>query len=388
MKTNRLPFLRITSFVAALALASHARASDAIASVLQPFVDQHILAGAVTLVADKDKVLDVTTVGYADVAAKKPMSAGDLFWIASMSKPITAAAFMILVDEGKVNVDDPVENYLPEFKGQMVAEKGGTKEKPTYGAAHAPKHPILVRNILSHTSGLPFKSPMEEPTLDQKPLAERVKSYAKLNLEFEPDTKYQYANAGINTAGRLIEVLSGMSYEDFLQKRLFDPLGMKDTTFWPTEAQLARIAKSYKANKDKTDIEETNVGQLRYPLDDHANRFPMPAGGLFSTAADCAKFCQMLLNGGVFAGKRILSEAAVRQMTSKQTAPEVSNSYGFGFATGGGTFGHGGAYSTNMTVDPTTGLITVFMVQNAGWRSDDGKKIEGQFRDAAKTFSK
>lgn len=380
-----LSFSSLPAIAAALVLVSaSSRASDPIASVLQPFVDQHILAGAVTLVADKDKVLDVTTVGYADLAAKKPMDAEALFWIASMSKPITAAAFMILVDESKVNVNDPVEKYLPEFKGQRVAEKSGSKDHPAVGPAHAPKHPILVRNVLSHTSGLPFKSPIEEPTLDQKPLAERVQSYAKLELEFEPDTKYQYSNAGINTAGRIIEVVSGMSYEDFLQKRLFDPLGMKDTTFWPAEAQIARIAKSYKANKDKTDIEETPVGQLRYPLNDRANRFPMPAGGLFSTAGDCAKFCQMLLNGGIYKGQRLLSETSVQQMTSKQTAPEIATPYGFGFSAGGGTFGHGGAYSTNMTVDPAKGLITVFMVQNAGWRSEEGKKIEGLFREAAK----
>ena len=372
---------------AALFLPASLRAEEkklgAIAQVLQPFVDNHVLAGAVTIVADKDKVLDVTTVGYSDVAAKKASHADDLFWIASMSKPITAAAFMMLVDEGKVNVNDPVEKYLPEFKGQMVAEKGGTKEKPTTGPRHTSKHPILVRNVLSHTSGLPFKSPMEQPTLDQGTLAERVKSYAKLDLEFEPDTKYQYANAGINTAARIIEVVSGMSYEDFMQKRLFDPLGMQDTTFWPNDEQVKRIAKSYKGNKDKTDIEETTVGQLRYPLNDHANRFPMPAGGLFSTAADCAKFCQMLLNGGEFHGKRLISEASVKMMTSKQTAPEVKNEYGFGFAVGGNQFGHGGAYSTNMSVHPKEGLVTVFMVQNAGWRTDDGRKIEPTFTKAA-----
>ena len=125
---------------AALFLPASLRAEEkkpgAIAQVLQPFVDNHVLAGAVTLVADRDKVLDVTTVGYSDVAAKKASHADDLFWIASMSKPITAAAFMMLVDEGKVNVNDPVEKYLPEFKGQMVAEKGGTKEKPTTGPRH------------------------------------------------------------------------------------------------------------------------------------------------------------------------------------------------------------------------------------------------------------
>ena len=142
-----------------------------IAGSLQPFVDNHVLAGAVTLVANRDKVLEVSTVGYADVAAKKEMSPDSLFWIASMSKPITTAALMILVDEGKVKVDDPVEKYLPEFKGQMViAEKDDN-----HVLLRKPKHPILIRNILSHTSGLSPHSPIEVPTLDLFPLETRVR---------------------------------------------------------------------------------------------------------------------------------------------------------------------------------------------------------------------
>jgi CubicO group peptidase (beta-lactamase class C family) len=219
----------------------------------------------VTLVATKDKILDLSAVGYADVAAKKPMATDDLFWIASMSKPITATALMMLVDEGKVNVDDPVEKYLPEFKGQMLA----VEKDADHILLRKPTHPITVKNVLSHTSGLPFSSPIEKPTLDLLPLASRVQSYAMLPLDFDPDSKYKYANAGINTAGRIIEVVSGMLYEDFLDQRLFKPLGMKDTTFWPNEEQLSRLAKSYKANKDKSDIEETPVGQLKYPLNDH-----------------------------------------------------------------------------------------------------------------------
>ena len=208
--------------------------AKSVAGSLQPFVDNNTLAGAVVLVASKDKVLCLEGVGYADVAAKKPMRSDSLFWIASQSKPITATALMILVDEGKVNVDDPVENYLPEFKGQMVvAEKDGE-----HVLLKKPRHPITVKNILSHTSGLPHKSPIEQPTLDLFPLALRVQSYAMLPLEFEPDTKYQYSNAGINTVGRIIEVLSGMPYEEFLAQRIFKPLGMKDTTFWPSAARI------------------------------------------------------------------------------------------------------------------------------------------------------
>lgn len=357
--------------------ALRAEATRTIASTLQPFVDDKVLAGAVTLVADKEKVLEVSTVGWADIAAKKPMTKDALFWIASMSKPITATAFMMLVDEGKVSLDDPVEKYLPEFKGQMVvAEKDGE-----HVLLKKPKHPITVRNVLSHTSGLPFKSAVEHPTLDMLPLRTAVLSYAAQPLDFERDSKYQYSNAGINTAARIIEVITGQSYEDFMQQRLFDPLGMTDTTFWPSEAQEPRIALSYKANKDKTDIEAVPVAQLHYPLHERI-RQPMPAGGLYSTAADVAKFCQMLLRGGEFGGKRYISVAALKQLMTKQTA-EGLNPYSLGFALTGDAFGHGGAHATNMSIDPVKGLVTVFMVQHSGWRSEDGKKILPAFKKAA-----
>ncbi len=372
------------SFVAALALGLTAHAENAaIVGSLQPFVESHSLAGAVTLVATKDQVLSVDTVGSMDVGAKKAMQPDALFWIASMSKPTTATAFMMLVDEGKVNVEDPVEKYLPEFKDVWLA----AEQDKEHLLLRRPGHPIKVREILSHTSGLQFKSGIEQPTLDLIPLRVAALCHPLMPLLFEPGTSYKYSNAGINTAGRIIEVVSGMSYEDFMQKRLFDPLGMKDTTFWPTKEQLGRLAKSYKPNEAKTDLEETTITQLHYPLDDH-QRQPMPAGGLFSTAQDMARLCQMLLNGGVVNGKRLLSEAAIQQMTSRQTPENLKESYGFGFQTGGGTYGHGGAYATNMTVDPQLGLITIFMVQHAGFPGN-GKESLGAFRKAAtETFGK
>jgi CubicO group peptidase (beta-lactamase class C family) len=200
-------------------------------------------------------------------------------------------------------------------------------------------------------------------------------------LQFEPGSKYQYSNAGINTAGRIIEVVSGMPYEVFLEKRLFEPLGLKDTTFWPNDEQLARTAKSYKPSANKTDLEETTITQLKYPLSDR-KRQPMPAGGLFSTAQDLGRFCQMMVNGGVFEGKRYLSQAAVKQMTTKQTGDAIPTGYGLGWATGGSTFGHGGAYATSMNIDAHRGLITVFLVQHAGF-PDKGDKSQGEFRTAA-----
>jgi CubicO group peptidase (beta-lactamase class C family) len=349
-----------------------------LAGVIQPFADRHELAGAVLLVADKDKVLDLEAVGFADVAAERPMRPDALFWIASMSKPITAAAFMILVDEGKVKLDDPVAKFLPEFGGQWLA----LPADKDHVLLVRPKTSMTVRHILSHTSGMPFKSAMEEPTLDLLPLRDTVRSYAMTPLQSEPGAKFAYSNAGINTAGRLIEVLSGMPYEDFLDRRLFGPLGMKDTTFWPNEEQLKRLAKSYKPNADKTGLQEVPIGQLKYPLNDR-RRQPMPGGGLFSTAADVGRFCQMVLGGGTFEGKRILSEDAVRQMTSKQTGDALEGGYGLGWFTGGGGFGHGGAHATDMKIDPKRGLITVWMVQETGGFPGEGAKAQGAFQKAA-----
>jgi CubicO group peptidase (beta-lactamase class C family) len=369
--------------MAAPAPLAAAESPQTIAAAVQQFVDNHTLAGAVMLVASSNRVLSLEAVGYMDVARKRPMRKDALFWIASQSKPMTATALMMLVDEGKVNVDDPVEKYLPEFKGQWV-----TVEKDTeHTLLRRPAHPITVRNVLSHTSGLPFSSPLEKPTLDLLPLEARVRSYAMLPLEFEPDSKYKYSNAGINTAGCIIEVVSGVPYEQFMEQRLFKPLKMKDTTFWPSSKQVQRLAKSYKANAAKTGLEETTVTQLRYPLTDRT-REPMPAGGLFSTASDVARFCQMILNGGTLDGKRYLSEAAAKQMTSKQTPDGVKEKYGFGWSAGDGEFGHGGAYATNMTIDAQHGLVFIWMVQHASFPGDGAKSRDAFMQAAKAAFAK
>jgi CubicO group peptidase (beta-lactamase class C family) len=368
-------------------------APSTIAAALEPFVENKTVAGAVALIASPERILGVEAIGYADIAARKPMREDSLFWVASMSKPITASALMMLVGEGKVNIDDPVEKYLPEFKGQWLA----VEKDSDHVLLKKPAHPIAVRNILTHTSGLPHTSALEQPSLDLFPLAARVRSYAMSPLGYPPDSKYQYSNAGINTAGRIVEVVSGMPYEEFLQRRLFDPLGMKDTTFWPTGGQLSRIAKSYRADLKKKDLEELQITQLRYPLDGRT-RQPMPAGGLFSTARDMGRFCQMVLGGGVFGGKRYLTAPAVQQMTSIQTGDLVvgdgATGYGLGWsvlrhdATGdgrsAGCYGHSGAYKTAMWVDPQRKLIMVLLVQHSGdYLTPDGNRIGTAFFKAA-----
>jgi CubicO group peptidase (beta-lactamase class C family) len=386
--------LLLVGAAARLALA----AEGSLAAKLQPFVDSNTLAGAVTLVASKDKVLDLGAVGFADVAARKPMRPDCMFWIASMSKPITAAGVMILVDEGKVKLDDPVEKYLPEFHDQMVRPG---KDNPQ-GQPQKPVHPITVRECLSHTSGLPFMAPKAGNKVDLISLKETVLAAAAGPLNSQPGTKYDYSNAGIDTAGRIIEVASGMPYEQFMQKRLFDPLGMKDTTMWPSEEQVARLAKCYGPGPGGKGLKENKVGYLSYPLTDQ-KRGVSPGGGLFATAADVAAFGRMVLGGGMFEGKRVLSEAAVREMTSTQTGKLIDKDkgeggYGLGFSTTRrsagasapaaeaaplGGCGHGGACATDFWVDPQQQLVTVYMVQHQGYGSPDGGKILSTFRKAA-----
>lgn len=346
-----------------------AEAPQSLSAILKPFVDKHELAGAVALVADKNKVLSIESVGFADIGAEKAMKADSVFWIASQSKPMTAVAVMILVDEGKISLDDPIEKYLPEFRGQMfVAEKDNE-----HIVLRKPKHPVTVRKTLNHTSGMPFKSAIEEPTLDGLSLAAAVRSYAMTPLLSEPGTVYRYSNAGINTAARLIEVVAKVRYEDFMQQKLFDPLGMKDTTFWPNEAQSLRVVKSYRPDASKTNLAEFPVSQLNYPLSDRVHRFPMPAGGLFSTAVDTSLFCRMLLNNGELDGKRYLSEVAVKELSKRQTPILVKESYGLGFSVSPDSYGHGGAHATNMEIRSGKGLVLVWMVQHGGFPGEGGK---------------
>ena len=353
------------------------RQKNSIAAALQPFIDNYSLAGAVTLVATKDKILDVTTVGFADVVAQKPMQPDSLFWIASMTKPMTGAAVMMLVDEGRVSMADPVEKYLPEFKGQMVIAEQDEQNV----LLKRPAHPITLGNVLSHTSGLPFNSRVEFPTADGLPLRTAVLSYAMMPLQQEPDTKYVYCNAGINIAARVLEVVTGQSYEKFLAQRILKPLGMTETSFWPNALLLKRLAKSYKPNATKTGFEETGIAQLQTPYSSR-RRYPLPAGGLFSTARDVVRFGQMILNGGTLDGRRYLSDAAVREMTRRQTAPQLSEGYGFGWQAGEGWSGHGGALATKFTIHWQVGLVTVLLVQYLGpW--DDSLKFREAFEQAA-----
>ena len=361
-------------------------ATTPVADALQPFVDRHIIAGAVTLAGTKREVLSVETVGFADLATGRRMTPDTVFWIASMTKSVTATAVMLLVDEGRVNIDDPVEKYLPEFKGQMVL----AEHDEQHAVLRAPAHPLTIRSLLTHTGGLTGRTPLEAH-LDQLSLRANVQTYPLIPLRFEPGSRYEYSNAGINTLGRIVEVVSGLSFAEFLSRRLFVPLGMTDTTFWPDADQIKRLAKSYRPNASGTGLEEIPIEQLTYPLTDH-HRAVSPAGGLFSTAHDMYLFGRMILNGGTYANHRYLSRESIALMTQNQIGdfpigPNTDYGYGFGWIihrvhpatdpTGPGTFGAGGAYNTQMGIDPSHDLISVLMVQQAGF----SESIRGELRD-------
>jgi CubicO group peptidase (beta-lactamase class C family) len=374
MKLIHLPLALFAFLLGLSCLSAREPAAPNLTPALQPFVNDHHIAGAVVLVADASKVLATEAVGMMDIEASKPMRTDCMFWIASMTKSISCTALMMLVDEGKVDVDAPVSRYLPEFKDQMlIAERDDERV-----LLKKPARQMRVRDLMSHTSGITLRDLPGPLVGEQVPLATRVAAYASQPLESEPGTKYRYCNAGINTVGHIIERVSGQSYAQFLQVRLFYPLGMSDTTFWPTEEQASRLATGYQPTKDKSGLDP-----VRRTLSDRS-REPTPAGGLYSTAADMAKFCQMILNQGTSAGRRYVSTERVKQMTSRQTADGIAESYGFGWTTREDLASHNGAWKTNMSVDTQTGLITILMVQVAGWRDDkEGKKLEPAFRNAA-----
>ncbi|HCU86911.1 MAG TPA: serine hydrolase, partial [Verrucomicrobiales bacterium] len=273
------------------------------------FVADNVIAGSVTAVATKSDMLSLETTGLANLEKKTKMPPDALFWIASMTKPMAAVCVLQLQEAGKLSIDDPVEKHLPEFAGQWMIEsraKGTlTLKKPTRG--------ITIRDLLTHTSGLAnTNSPRPESTL-----AELVMSYSKTPLQFEPGNRWSYSNAGINTLGRIVEAVSGTPFAEFLQARVLNPCGMKDTTFWPTPAQAKRIATSYRPGRDGQ-LERTEVYFLKGGLSNR-KRTPYPAGGLYSTATDVVRFYQMMLNGGTFKGQRVLKKETAALMTRTQT---------------------------------------------------------------------
>jgi CubicO group peptidase (beta-lactamase class C family) len=363
-----------------------------VGAALQEQINRHEIAGAVTMVVSKDRVLHLETTGLADVAAHKPMQADTMFWIASMTKPITATAVLMLQDEGKLDVHDPVAKYLPEF-ANLKTPSG------------QPANLTLIQ-ILTHTSGLGEAG--GPAAREAKTLADLVPLWLAAPMQFEPGSRWSYCQSGINAAGRVVEVVSGMSFDAFLKKRLFQPLGMKSTTFYPDASERARQVTAYAKNATTGSLEAVPPRPEFGPRD----RPPQGNGGLYSTAEDYGRFCQMLLGGGRFQGARYLSEASMKQLSTPQT-PETlptgffqNDTYGrrglnYGWALGTcvlkaphdgvpamlspGTFGHGGAWGTQAWVDPVKGVAYVLMVQRSNFPNSDASDVRRAFQQAAAT---
>ncbi|MGA2439637.1 MAG: serine hydrolase domain-containing protein [Tepidisphaeraceae bacterium] len=344
---------------------------------MQAFVDRGELSGAVTLVADRQSILHLSAVGQRDLKHRLPMRTDTIFWIASMTKLMTSAAVMMLQDEGKLSIDDPVSKYIPDFAGLKT---------PSGKPAN-----LTLRRLLTHTSGL-AEAP-RDVMFKARTLGELVPFYLDRPTSFEPGKKWDYCQSGINTLGRIIEIVSGQSYADFLQTRLFDPMGLKDATFYPSDEQLQRLAQSYVVKRGRLEriLIDRPVGIRKH--------FPAANGGLFCTAGEYCRFCQMLLNGGTLEGRPYLSAKSIHEMTSVQTdglkAGFVPGS-GWGLAFGivrepkgitamlsPGTFGHGGAYGTQAWIDPVKGRIYILLIQRGDLDNADNSKFRQAFQEAA-----
>ena len=330
---------------------------------LQSFVNRGTIPGAVTLVAQRGKVVHLSAVGYQDHESREVMRPDTIFDVRSVTKPVTAIGIMILMEEGKLTLNDPIEQYLPEFKASRKLDQT----------------PITIHHLLTYTAGMPSNRPaeIEDITVKRdKTLSEVVSILAKQTPEYEPGTQFRYYSGGFAILGRIIEVVSGQSFEQFVKDRVFVPLGMKDSFFFIPTEKSRRVGSVYRLKDGKlTKWEELE----KYSK---SARYPGPEFGMYSTASDLAALCQMMLNGGTYKGKRVLSKMSVAVMTENHTLnirDSVSQRpahHGLGWGlhdprddfplTSRGSFGHNGAFGAIIWIDPSAQLIRIFLTHRFG----------------------
>ena len=368
-------------------------------------VQQHIegrtIAGAVTVVARRGRIAHFEAQGFMDIEAKRAMPKDGIFRLASTSKPITAVAVMMLVEEGKIRLNDPVSRFIPEFKNlnKVAVPKPGAPATPagrgagpgeqagevTFDVVSATRE-ITIRDLLTHTSGLvsgglgASVAAKLAPRTATDTLATYIPKLAAVPLDFQPGTLWRYSGqAGFDVLSRVVEIVSGQPFDQFLKVRLFDPLGMKDTGFTATGERAARLATVYRRTPNGLERSD-NPNALA------SATYFSGAGGLMSTAEDYLQFAQMLVNGGQLNGKRLLSPRTVELIRSNHTGDMVNGQFGrpprgMGFGLGVqtvqdavaadlrqsvGTFGWAGAYGTNVNMDPKEQMVTVVFIQNQG----------------------
>jgi len=339
---------------------------------LQPFVDNGQLSGAIA-VFYKDGVQETSCVGYADVAAKRRIKMDNVFMQCSQTKGFCGVTIAKLVEEGKISLDDPVSKYLPEFAELWVMDS----DKDGVRTLHKAKNVLTVRMCLNHTGGFPFEISAKRGDVrgggwsGGAPLRQVASIAAASPLYFEPGTAENYSNTGIDIGAAVVEVVTGMKWEDYLKQEVLDPLGMKSTWFWPTDRQLKNKIELYRFNENAPAewVEEMNMQQRPYN-DSHV--FASAGAGLWTTAADQLKFYKMLMNLGVGEnGVRILKEETVKSILAVSTRPKNMGGYSLGLVapvqdSEGAWFGHGGAWGTNCVVNWHTKQLRLWVIQSAG----------------------
>lgn len=356
---------------------------------MDQMIAKNEIAGAVTAVVGKEGLRHLESTGFADVATRRQMAPETLFWIASMTKPVTGVAVLMLQDEGKLNASDQVSKYIPEFAALKT---------PSGKPAN-----LTLRQILTHTSGLGEAT--GAAAQDAATLADLVPVWLAAPMQYEPGERWKYTQSGINAAARVVEVVSGMTFDVFVEKRIFAPLGMKDTTFYPDIVQRGRLATGYAKNKETGALEGAPPRRIFKP----GERPPLGNGGLYSTAVDYSRFAQMLLNDGVLEGRRYLSEAAMKALTTSQSGDLPTGffqdaahgsrgaNYVWGLGTcilttphdgvasmlSPGTYGHGGAWGTQAWIDPVKQVAYILMVQRSNFPNSDASEVRRAFQQAA-----
>lgn len=325
------------------------------ADALKRYVDSGELPGFISVFYKKG-VQETVCLGWANVEKKMPITMDNPFMQCSQTKGFCGVTIAMLVEEGKISLDDPVSKYLPEFKSLKVRDKNK--------ALVPAKNVLTIRMVMNHTGGFPF----EIPTKVKKGwcalgLRDSAKEAAANPLLFEPGTQVRYSNTGIDIGAAIVEVVSGKPWEVFLKERLFEPLGMKNTTFQPTDGMLANSIAMYAVARGKKAVFKEYDNWMPTPHNG-PTVFPSAGAGLWTTANDQLKFYKMLMNLGVGEnGVRILKEETVKKLLATSTRPKKLGAYSLGLVLGRNVMGHGGAWGTKCNVDWQKKQLTLFVVQ-------------------------
>ena len=346
--------------------------TDYVRAALQPVVDRGILPGAISVLYS-DGVQEVCCLGYADVEARRPVRLDNVFMQCSQTKGFCGVTMAKLVEEGRVSLDDPVSKYLPEFETLWVNEQ----QTDSTIVLKKAKNVLTVRMVLNHTGGFPFECSAKRRDVrgggwsGGGPLRQIASVAAASPIMFEPGTKILYSNTGIDIAAAVIEVVTGMKWEEYLKETVLDPLGMKSTWFWPTDRQLKTQIELYEIYNDAPAKHLVESSWQQRPYND-SHVFASAGAGLWTTAEDQLKFYKMLMNLGVGDnGVRILKEETVKSILAVSTRPENMDGYSLGLTapkedSEDAWFGHGGAFGTNCMVNWHKKQLCLWVVQISG----------------------